>query len=165
MADKSKLDELDLKLLRLIQEKASLSYRELSKLAGTSAPTTWRKLKRFKEIGIIDQELYVLNPENLREVLGSSLSIVMSIELKRLADSEYEQFEEQLIRNPSVQQMYKLKSGYEYFLILHVLSAESLNELIKKDLGLNSNVQQIKFDSCIKRLKFGSYINLPLAQE
>ncbi len=47
------LDELDRRLLELLLEDARRSYRELARLADTTAPTAAARVRRMEELGII----------------------------------------------------------------------------------------------------------------
>ncbi len=47
------VDELDMKILSLLQKNARLSYREIAKELGVAVGTVYNRIKRLEESGII----------------------------------------------------------------------------------------------------------------
>ena len=59
------LDEIDLKLLAILQEDASLNNLALAERVHVSAPTCLRRIKRLVESGWIERQVAVLNRDKL----------------------------------------------------------------------------------------------------
>jgi Lrp/AsnC family leucine-responsive transcriptional regulator len=56
------LDDIDLRLLDLLQTDASLSNQELAQRALTSPPTCLRRVKRLRDAGLIERRSRCCRP-------------------------------------------------------------------------------------------------------
>ena len=58
-------DRLDLRILNLLQEDASLSNAEIAEQVGLSANACWRRVRRLEERGIVRKRVALLSQEKL----------------------------------------------------------------------------------------------------
>ena len=98
------LDEIDLRLLEVLQQDASLSNLELAQKAFTSPPTCLRRVKRLREAGIIAQQVALLSPDQLAPVLGHGLTAIVEIAMDRQGAELLDAFELRVQADVSVQQ-------------------------------------------------------------
>ena len=69
------MDNLDLKILRVLQEDCSLPVSNIAKKVGLSASPCWKRINRLREQGIIKREIAILNANRL----GLGLTVFVSI--------------------------------------------------------------------------------------
>lgn len=75
------LDEVDRKLLNIIQENADLTYAELANILGISQSSVYVRLKKLKDKGYIKRIIAVLNTEKLG--LNLKCFIFINIDIKK----------------------------------------------------------------------------------
>ena len=56
------LDDADRRILRLMQQDATLSTQGLADAAGLSTSPAWRRLRRLIETGVIDRQVALVPP-------------------------------------------------------------------------------------------------------
>jgi Lrp/AsnC family transcriptional regulator len=56
------MDRLDRKILRLLQEDATLAVAEIAKKVGLSTTPCWRRIQKLEEDGVITRRVALLNP-------------------------------------------------------------------------------------------------------
>lgn len=61
----SKLDEIDVKLLMLLQEDGRLSQQDLAEAVGLSSPATGERIRKLVEGGVIERFTALLDPKKL----------------------------------------------------------------------------------------------------
>jgi Lrp/AsnC family transcriptional regulator len=83
------LDQIDKKILELIQNDASLSVAEIAEKVGLSSSPCWRRIKRMEEQGVIQRRVTVLD----RSALGLNFEVVASVKLGLPTRDNLEQFE------------------------------------------------------------------------
>jgi Lrp/AsnC family transcriptional regulator len=59
------LDKIDIKILKTLQEDASLSAAEVAEAVGLSQSPCWRRIQRLKEEGYITRTVAILNRDKL----------------------------------------------------------------------------------------------------
>ena len=56
------LDEMDIKILRVLQEDATRAVAEIGKEVGLSTTPCWRRIQKLEEAGVILRKVAVLDP-------------------------------------------------------------------------------------------------------
>ena len=71
------MDDIDKKILSLLQNNATLPLSELSKRAGVSKTPCWNRIRKMEEEGIINSRVTVLDNKkiNLNIVIFLSVSV------------------------------------------------------------------------------------------
>ena len=83
------LDAVDLRVLDLLQQDASLSNQALAERAHVSPATCLRRVRRLVETGVIEKQVAILSPEKL----GAGLSALVEITLDRQGAEHLDAFE------------------------------------------------------------------------
>jgi Lrp/AsnC family leucine-responsive transcriptional regulator len=84
-----KLDEIDKKILRLMQANGRITNIELAELVHLSPTPCSRRVKRLEESGLIDKTVTLLKPE----ILGLNLTAMIGISMDRHTPDRFEKFE------------------------------------------------------------------------
>ena len=154
------LDEIDLRLLEVLQQDASLSNLELAQKAFTSPPTCLRRVKRLREAGIIAQQVALLSPDQLAPVLGHGLTAIVEIAMDRQGAELLDAFELRVQADDSVQQCYRVSPGPDFILVIHALDMPDYHAIAQRLFTVDANVRNVKAFFSVKRVKFGA--RLPL---
>ncbi|NAZ18098.1 winged helix-turn-helix transcriptional regulator, partial [Glutamicibacter soli] len=59
------MDEVDRKILSLLQEDASLSLDQIADRVGASKTPVWNRIRKLREAGVIRRQVAILDPEAL----------------------------------------------------------------------------------------------------
>lgn len=157
------LDAVDLQLLALLQEDASLSNQALAEKVHVSPPTCLRRVKRLREIGLIERQICILNPEVLANVIGHGLTAVVEVTLDRQDQAALGAFEQRVTREDAVQQCYRVSPGPDFCLVVHATDMPDYLALTQRLFTADANVRNVKTFFSIKRSKFGARLPLPTA--
>jgi DNA-binding Lrp family transcriptional regulator len=155
------LDTTDLQLLGQLQKDASLSNQALAELVHISPPTCLRRVKRLREIGLIEREIAVLSVDALANTIGHGLCAVVEITLDRQDQTALESFEKKVSTEDAVQQCYRVSPGPDFVLVVHARDMPDYLALTQRMFTLDANVRNVKTFFSIKRSKFGASLPLP----
>jgi Lrp/AsnC family leucine-responsive transcriptional regulator len=108
------LDDIDRKLLDLLQTDAARPLYELGDLVGLSASAVQRRLSRYRSGGVIAKQIAVLDPE---AVPGTVLACVL-VTLERETKKLHSDFRERLLASAEVQQCYDLAGAWDYLVMV-----------------------------------------------
>src|SRR6185312_15596686 len=86
------IDELDARILELIQEDASVSVADLAERVGLSPSPCWRRIKRLEDLGVIKRRVTVLDPDKL----GLGFEVYAAVKLSLPSRANLEAFEARL---------------------------------------------------------------------
>ncbi len=112
------LDQVDSKILELIQEDAGLSVAEIAEKVGLSSSPCWRRIKRMEEQGVIEKRVTLLN----RQKLGMDFEVIASVKLG-LPNRENLQNFETLVQNwPEVTDCMTVTGAVDY--VVHIVTTD-----------------------------------------
>ena len=93
-----RLDDIDRRLLRLLQEDASLSTADLAEQAGLSAGPCWRRIEKMETAGVIKGRRIRLN----HKALGLGVEVFLRITLDKTAGNAFDEFLREARKIPEV---------------------------------------------------------------
>lgn len=98
----AELDTIDLKILNLMQQDASLSTAELAERVGLSQSPCWRRIQRMREEGYIKAQVVIVD----RLKLGYHMQMFAQMKMARLSDSERADFVRAIQNIPEILECY-----------------------------------------------------------
>ena len=154
------LDEADLRLLELLQHDASLSNQALAERAHVSPPTSLRRIKRLRALGLIERQVAILNPQRLAQLTGHGLTALLEVTLERQGAEQLDAFEARAVAEPAVQQCYRVSPGPDFVLVVHVADMPAWMALAQRLFTQDANVRNVRAFFSVKRAKFETQVPL-----
>ncbi len=98
------MDAIDLKILALLQNDATLSIAQIGERVGLSQTPCWKRIQRLEADGVIDRRVAVLDPVKL----GLGLTVFVSIETSDHSREWLERFAATVAGMPEVLEFYRM---------------------------------------------------------
>ena len=143
------LDEIDLRLLALLQADASRANQALAEAAHVSPATALRRVRRLVEAGIIERQIAIVSP-----ALVGGLSALVEVTLDRQGAEHLAAFEARAVAEAAVQQCYRVAPGPDFVLVLWVAEMAGYHALVQRLLTQDANVRNVKSFFVTHRGKF-----------
>lgn len=150
------LDEIDIKILRLLQEDARRTTKELAAGVNLSTTPVFERLKRLEREGYIKQYVAILDAEKLD--LG--FEVFCSVKLKQMTRDVARNFT-RLIRDiPQVAECYNISGEYDYLLKIRARSMKDYNEFLINTLGTIDAIGSVQSSFVMNSIKhsYGLYL-------
>ena len=125
------LDNIDLKILRELQQNARLSTKELAAKVNLSPTPVFERVKRLEREGIISRYAAMLDAEKLNRSFVVFCSVKMSSLNREIATA----FAETMAKIPEVTECYNISGQYDYLLKIHAKSMKHYREFVLNVLG------------------------------
>jgi len=145
-----KFDELDLKILNILQRDASITNQELAQKVHASAPTCLRRVKRLMETGVIEKQVAILSPN----ACGHPLTAITEVTLETQTAEVLQSFEEKMITEPAVTQCYRVSTGPDLILILVLPDMQAYHAFAHRMLTSANKVRNVRTFFATHRSKF-----------
>ncbi|MGA4634339.1 Lrp/AsnC family transcriptional regulator [Pseudomonas solani] len=145
------LDDYDHRLLAEIQRDATLPQSELGERVNLSAAAVNRRLKRYREEGIVRGQVALVEPERL----GHPLTLVVQVEVESERIDLLDAMKRSFARCPQVQQCYYTAGEWDFVLILAVRNMEQYTELTRSLFFESNNVRRFKTLVSMSNVKVG----------
>lgn len=126
-----KLDEIDIKILTLLQDNSRLTNKELAAAIHLSPTPTFERVKRLEREGYIEKYMAVLNAEKINR--GFCAFCYISMKQHSFANSQ--RITEAVQTIPEIVECYNISGDYDYMLKIYVRDMKAYQEFVLRILG------------------------------
>lgn len=151
-----KIDNIDLKILEILQKNGRISNLELSKEVGLSPPPCLRRLKILEESGYI--ESYKANLSDSK--LGFNIVVFVFITLSSQQEEVLNQLEKDISKIEMIRESYIISGEFDFILKVVARDWEQYNKMLTKYLTNNPNIVNIRSSLMIKKIKSNADIKV-----
>ncbi len=145
-------DEIDIKILDLLQENARIKRNEIGEKIGLSIPSVTDRLNKLEDNGIIEKYLTKLN----HKALGKDITAFIFISSE--SSAHYADFINHVIHTPEILECHSVTGDGSHVLKIRTANTTSLEKLLAKiqswkgvrstrtSIVLTSHKESLKFD-------------------
>ena len=126
------IDQIDQKILALLQNDASLSNEQLAEQVHLSKNACWRRIKQLEASGVISKRVALLNPK----AVDLALCVFVTVRVKEHSLAWLEQFERALENLPQITGAFRTTGEIDYLLSVRVKDVEGYDECYKSFIRL-----------------------------
>ncbi|HET9978676.1 MAG TPA: Lrp/AsnC family transcriptional regulator [Burkholderiaceae bacterium] len=143
------IDEIDVRLLNLIQTDASQANQDLAAAAHVSPATALRRVRRLVDAGVIERRVGLLSAGAV-----GGLQALIEVQLDRQGLEHLDAFEALAVADAAVQQVWRVSPGPDFLLVLWVPDMPAYNAVVQRLFTQHANVRNVKTFFATKRAKF-----------
>jgi Lrp/AsnC family transcriptional regulator len=111
-SSRAKLDQLDLRLLDILQRHGALSVAEVASRIRLSTTTCWRRIQQLEAAGVIKSRVALLD----RNALGLDVTMFAHVKLATTGRDAIAKFEEAIRDRAEVLECYTLTGEWDFLL-------------------------------------------------
>jgi Lrp/AsnC family transcriptional regulator, leucine-responsive regulatory protein len=152
-----RLDRIDVAILNQLQRNARITNAELARAVNLSTTPCFNRVKNIEKLGLINQQVTLLNPE----VLGLNLNVFVSVSLERQDESALRTFEEEISARPEVMECYLMTGDADYLLRVVVPNTKALERFILEHLTTIKGISNIRSSFALKQVRYKTALPLP----
>jgi DNA-binding Lrp family transcriptional regulator len=130
------MDQIDRKLLNLLQEDASRTNADLAEEVGLSPSSCLRRIRRLKSTGVIERVVAILNPAKA----GKEMRAIVTVELERHGEQHMRRFLDLAAKERAVIQAYSVSGEIDVILMLRLADMDEFDALCERLFRDRSNV-------------------------
>jgi Lrp/AsnC family transcriptional regulator len=142
------MDNIDRKILAILQEDATISVARISERVGLSQTPCWKRIQRLEASGVILQRVALLAPEKL----GLGLTAFVLVKCSDHSAERSEQFASAVAEMSGVMEVYRMAGGADYMLRIALPNIQSYDQFYKR-LAAIVSIKQITPHFVMERIK------------
>ena len=146
---KVKLDKIDRKILKGLQDDGRITNVDLAKLAGISAPPCLRRVRALEDAGLIRGYHAQVDASQL----GFSVTVFAQVGLSSQAETDLASFEELINSWEEVRECHMLAGETDFLLKIVARDWDSYQKFVTEKLTAAPNVAQVKSSLAIRSAK------------
>ena len=130
------IDDIDRRLIRALQEDATLSQAALAERIGASPASCWRRMKALEQVGVLKAAVRLVDPIKV----GRGVSVMVQVRLKSHAGDGRESFERFMRDRPEIMESYSMSGEWDYLMRIAVADVSDYERFLMRELLSHPNV-------------------------
>ncbi len=152
------IDEMDCKILTLLQKDANLSTAEIAEKVGLSTTPCWRRIQNLEKNGVIEKRVALLN----RNKLNVGVDVFVAIKSGDHSAKWLEEFARAVECLPEVMEFYRMSGEIDYLMRVVVPDIRAYDDFYKR-LIAKVDMTDVSSSFAMERLKYTTLLPLTYA--
>lgn len=131
MEEKSKLDETDRRMLRILQKDSHLTVKELAARVSLSPSPAFERQKRLEREGYIERYMAVVNPQKV----GNGILVLCNIRLKQHTQKLIQEFMDEVQKIDEITECYNTSGDYDFLIKVYAHDMKAYQQFMLNTLG------------------------------
>ena len=131
-----KLDEIDLKILRILQQDAKKTTKEVAEMLNLTISPVYERIKRLEKGGYIRKYVALLD----KKLVNIPITAICMVSLRYHHEGFIDKFEKQIKALKEVQECYHMAGKVDFFLKINLSSLDEYHELVRLKLSKIENI-------------------------
>jgi Lrp/AsnC family transcriptional regulator len=153
------LDEMDVKILKILQEDCTRPVAEIGKAVGLSTTPCWRRIQKLEEQGVIQRRVAVLSPPKV----NAGVTVFVSIKTDQHNLAWLERFHAAVADFPEVAEFYRMSGEIDYLLRVVVPDIAAYDAFYKK-LIARIEIAKVSSAFAMEQIKYTTALPLSFAR-
>lgn len=150
-----KIDDIDHKILKILQKDATRSLESISEEVGSSLNTCWRRVQRLEEAGIIERRVALIDNDKV----GLPLTVFVFVRTDDHSKAWSDKFSSTVNAMPEIVEFYRLAGETDYILKIMVGSVADYDRVYQYLISKVS-ISDVSAAFAMEKMKFTT--ELPL---
>lgn len=143
------LDDVDRRILRVLQDDASLSQQAIAETVGASPTSCWRRIRSLEDAGVLKGSVRLVDPA----AVGRRVTVMLQVRLKshmQVAGPEFDAF----VRGQAdVMECYMMSGEWDYLMRVVVADVEDYQRFLGEVLK-HPNVATSASNFALNKVKY-----------
>ncbi len=145
----AKYDQIDIHILRELQDDGRMTNVELAQRVGLTAPPCLRRVRSLEESGVIRSYHADIDAQQL----GFGITVFAMVSLRSQAEADLEAFEAHVAALPEVRECYMLNGEIDFMLKIVARDLQGFQRFLTSRLTSAPNVTSVKTSLTIRSSK------------
>lgn len=150
------LDKTDYRILRMLQNNAKATIKEIAATLGMTTTPVYERIKRMEESGYITHYVALLD----RKKLGYHMVAYCNLSLQQHAQPFLRKFEEEIKAFEEVIECYHIAGMYDYLLKVIVKDMDEYQYFITDKLATIDNIGNVQSSFIMQEIKASTALSL-----
>lgn len=152
---KENIDDIDVKILNILQVDATRSLESIAEAVGVSLNTCWRRVQRLEADGILERRVALIDNEKV----GLPLTVFVSVRTDDHSKDWADRFSGAVNNIPEIVEFYRLAGDVDYILKMVVSSVSDYDRVYQRLIG-KVKLSDVSASFAMEKMKFTT--ELPL---
>ena len=153
------LDDMDIKILKILQEDSTKAVAEIGKAIGLSTTPCWRRIQKLEELGVIRRRVALLDPA----LVQAGVTVFVSIKTDQHSLQWLDKFHAAVVDFPEVVEFYRMSGEVDYLLRVVVPDIAAYDAFYKKMIA-RIEISKVSSAFAMEQIKYTTALPLEFAE-
>jgi len=134
------IDKTDKSILKLLQQDARMTIKEISKQLNLSATPIYERIKKMEKAGIIEKYVALVNANQL----GKKLNAFANISIKEHSKAAVQEFVSEIEKFSEVMECHYVSGNCDFLIKVLVEDMEAYNHFVMEKLSAVPNIGKVE---------------------
>lgn len=144
------LDQIDRKILRVLQNQGDISHASLAEKVGASSASCWRRIKAMEEAGVLGRTVRLVDPDKV----GRGLNVFCQVRMKTHDPTARRDFERFVEGHDEVIECYSMSGEWDYLIRAAVADVKDYEKLLMLGILTHEAVANSSSHFALKSVKY-----------
>lgn len=150
------IDALDVRILGIIQQDATVSIQQIGEQVGLSTNPCWRRIKRMEDAGIIDRRVAILDPAKV----GLGVTAFVTIRTDNHNPEWLKLFANGVRAMPEIIECHRMSGDVDYLLKIMVGDIAHYDQIYQQLISSVPGLSDVSSTFSMERLKHGTALKI-----
>ncbi len=143
-----KLDDKDLKILRLLQENANISNKEIAVATKLTLTPVYERIKKLDAMSLLKKKVVLLN----RKKLGLNVMAIVLVSIEKHSGEGALVFMKEIKKIPEVVECFHITGAFDFQLKVYTRDIDHFHEFNFKKLTVIKNIRKMESHFVMKEV-------------
>lgn len=124
------IDDVDRRILTVLQQDATISHAELADRVGASAASCWRRIKALEAAGFLTATVRLVDAQ----MVGRGVNVLCNVRMRSHAKEARDAFESFVRGRPEIVECFSMSGDFDYLLRVVVADVADYNDFLMRTL-------------------------------
>ena len=151
-----KLDEIDIRLLVMLQTDSKKTTKEYANQLGLSVTAIYERIKRLEKTGVITRYVALID----KQKINRAFVVLCHVKLVQHSKAFLLQFEREVLKLNEVAECYHISGDYDYILKINVRDMKDYRDFMVSKLTVIQHIGSTKSSIIISEVKHTTAIHI-----
>lgn len=131
-----RLDEYDLKILRILQKDSSMSTKKIASALNLTASPVYERIRKLEKEGYIKKYVALLSKKRINK----PVTAICMVSLRYHNEGFIDKFDSQIRKLSEVQECYHMAGKVDFFLKINVSGLDEYHDFVRTKLSKIDNI-------------------------
>lgn len=143
------LDEIDKRILRIIQRDAKKTAKEISATLNLTVSPVYERIRRLEKYGYIKKYVAILD----KKLINRSVTCLCQVSMRQHSEEFIEKFEVQVQKLDEVQECFHMAGEVDFVLKINIGSLDEYHDFVRYKLSKIENIRMLNTAFVLKEIK------------
>lgn len=149
-------DKYDKQIIRILQEDAKQTHKDVAAKLGLSLTATYERIRRLEKLQVIEKYVAIIN----REKVGQSLTVFCEGTLKEQKLDKLKDFERMTLEFEEIKECYYTTGSSDFLLKIVMKDMPSYQHFLLSKLSRIPNVKKLQSTIIMSEIKHETAVNI-----